>query len=397
MKIILNILLTLFTGVCSAQVIPNLPIASGAGTAEVWRDAIYFFGGANTWSGRDQLYDRIYKFDGLTWSYHDSIPDGNVWDVESVLVGDDVYLIGGWPSGVSLLRKYNLPEGTWTNLRDSPNGTGWGITAEYLNGYIYLFNDRISVFEYDITSDTWRAKTPNNDVPAYLGLSSTVCQEEVYMVGFYEQRFYKYTPAADTWTRLADTPYKVAACAMTVIDDKIYCLGGSEQGSNREPHRTVLVYDMAGDSWAVDYLEIADGRTWMATAKYRGGFYILGGFTSTAEAVDTVEQIIPLGPVSSVIETVPSAFFLGQNYPNPFNPETTIPYTLRKSAEVKIGIFNAFGQQVRTFHLGAQPAGYHRVQWDGSDNSGKHLSSGVYVYRLDTGDLKQVRKMLLLR
>jgi hypothetical protein len=112
MKIMLNLLLAGMTAVCSAQTISALPIPIGAGTAEVWNDSLYFFGGANTWSGRDQLYKRVYKFDGMAWSHHDSIPDNNVWDVESVLVGNEVYLLGGWRFGASMLRKYDLSDRT---------------------------------------------------------------------------------------------------------------------------------------------------------------------------------------------------------------------------------------------------------------------------------------------
>jgi len=59
-----------------SQQLPNLPIPIGAGTCEVWNNSIYHFGGSNNWSG-SICYPRVYKFDGTSWAYYDSIPDNN--------------------------------------------------------------------------------------------------------------------------------------------------------------------------------------------------------------------------------------------------------------------------------------------------------------------------------
>ena len=114
------------------QQLPNLPIPLGAGTCEVWNNSIYHFGGSNNWSG-SICYPRVYRFDGTNWAYEDSIPDNNMWGVTSVLVGDDVYLIGAWPYGPELNRRYNLNTGEWVYLAESPNTYHtWGISSEWL-------------------------------------------------------------------------------------------------------------------------------------------------------------------------------------------------------------------------------------------------------------------------
>ncbi len=84
----------------------------------------------NNWSG-SIVYPRIYKFDGNSWTYHDSIPDNNLWDVETVLVGNDVYLVSGWLSGPHLLRKYNFITLDWTYLASSNNTQTWGVASRY--------------------------------------------------------------------------------------------------------------------------------------------------------------------------------------------------------------------------------------------------------------------------
>ncbi len=85
------------------------------------------------------------------------------------------------------------------------------------------------------------------------------------------------------------------------------------------------------------------------------------------------------------------------NYPNPFNPATTISYTLPQRAPIRLEVFNLLGQPVRTLALGEQAAGRHFIIWDGTDDQRRVLSSGVYFYRLESGDYSAVNKMLLLR
>ena len=90
------------------------------------------------------------------------------------------------------------------------------------------------------------------------------------------------------------------------------------------------------------------------------------------------------------------------NYPNPFNPETWIPYDLSKAADVQITIYDTEGRLVRRLDLGHQPAGYYTnrakaAYWDGKNESGEQVASGVYFYRLYAGDYSATRKMLILK
>jgi len=93
----------------------------------------------------------------------------------------------------------------------------------------------------------------------------------------------------------------------------------------------------------------------------------------------------------------PSNFSLEQNYPNPFNPQTTIKYTLRKTASVQLSIYNTLGQQVRMLLHGAQPSGDYSLTWDGKDNKGALVSSGIYFYKLKAAETVLTRKMVFAR
>jgi len=99
---------------------------------------------------------------------------------------------------------------------------------------------------------------------------------------------------------------------------------------------------------------------------------------------------------------VPLASGLGQNYPNPFNPETWIPYQIREEAEVGIAIYNARGDLIRNFNLGLKPVGYYTtsdkaVYWDGRNNGGEDVASGIYFYRLIAGSQTEIKKMIIIR
>ena len=95
---------------------------------------------------------------------------------------------------------------------------------------------------------------------------------------------------------------------------------------------------------------------------------------------------------------LPNKFELRQNYPNPFNPATKITYTLARNAEVKLTVYNLAGQLVRTLvNRERQSAGVYTIVWEGKDEGGSPLASGVYLYRIDAGGFVDFRKMILLR
>ena len=99
---------------------------------------------------------------------------------------------------------------------------------------------------------------------------------------------------------------------------------------------------------------------------------------------------------------VPDENNLLVNYPNPFNPETWIPYQLAEPAEVKLRIYSVSGALVRTLALGYQPAGmYHSksraAYWDGQNEQGERVASGIYFYTLSAGDFTATQKMLLMK
>ena len=105
-------------------------------------------------------------------------------------------------------------------------------------------------------------------------------------------------------------------------------------------------------------------------------------------------------PVSVAIRNpnvIPKTYALRQNYPNPFNPSTNIVYELPVAAQVELEIYNVLGQKIRTLVNEEQPVGLYQVQWDGTDDYGVKVSTGVYVVVFKAGQFRESRKMMLLK
>ena len=120
------------------------------------------------------------------------------------------------------------------------------------------------------------------------------------------------------------------------------------------------------------------------------------------DGTHSYSEVIVATPQASLKPPTPNEYTFSANYPNPFNPETTIQYQLPAPSKVTIKIFDYLGREIRTLVNEEKEAGYFMVGWDGKDNLGNKVSSGIYICRLEAYSAKQeryanTRKMLLLR
>jgi hypothetical protein len=102
-------------------------------------------------------------------------------------------------------------------------------------------------------------------------------------------------------------------------------------------------------------------------------------------------------PAADGLAQQPISARLLLNYPNPFNPTTTLVFEVQEQSRVKLQILNLFGQVVATLIDGEQAAGLHKVEWNGSDQSGRPSAAGVYFSRLVTANSQSIRRMTLLK
>ena len=140
----------------------------------------------------------------------------------------------------------------------------------------------------------------------------------------------------------------------------------------------VVAYDDGTQNWEKQGRSIESVRWWTWS-----GFYNIG--------------VTALTTGGTSVEGRASSFALDQNAPNPFNPTTSISFSVPAAGEASLIVYNAAGQVVRTLVDGNIAAGTHQISWDGTDNMGRNVASGVYVYRLVNDGRQLVRRMTLVR
>jgi len=131
------------------------------------------------------------------------------------------------------------------------------------------------------------------------------------------------------------------------------------------------------------------------------GFETIGKESDRNEFMFNIANwFLSLTDIDDIAGAVPSKFSLHQNYPNPFNPNTTIRYEIPGSSQTTLTslvVYNQLGQKVKTLISESQGPGSYEINWDGSNDGDRSVSSGIYFYKLNHGEFRSSRKMLLIR
>ena len=114
-------------------------------------------------------------------------------------------------------------------------------------------------------------------------------------------------------------------------------------------------------------------------------------------SLDRIKIHTSRNPTTIIVCPIPNDFSLQQNFPNPFNPSTEIRFDLPEEGQVELSVFNMQGQKVRTLESGNKAPGYHSIIWNGTNDNGSKVSTGMYFYSIQTNKFQAVRKMLFLK
>jgi hypothetical protein len=137
---------------------------------------------------------------------------------------------------------------------------------------------------------------------------------------------------------------------------------------------------------------LADSAQWPASYALAQLPWMLDNLT-----IEDPPDLNTITGVAGAPSDLPSSFDLQQNYPNPFNPSTVITYAVPRNAHVTIDIYNVLGQKVASLFDQEQTVGTHSIAWNGQNNHGASVGSGVYFVTMQAGTFSQVRKMMLTR
>lgn len=264
---------------------------------------------------------------------------------------------------------------------------------------VYFTNYFLKPSDYPLNGVRWVNSDINQDgLPGTIGdlvYMLRILTGDVSKVAVTEEAYVE--PA---WVDIADgMTYRIsgnAEIAAALITLKV--ADNADVSCQSLPALSPMEFQSARDGELVRILIYStQGKTLTATGD---DLFVVTG-TPRAEIVS--QEIVDANgsPISQkeVVEvgTLPEDFSLEQNCPNPFNPETMIPFTLGKTEEVSLSVYNCLGQRVRSLLAGRLPSGKHSLRFDGKDDSGAPLASGIYLYRLQVGDQQQTRKMVLLK
>lgn len=169
-------------------------------------------------------------------------------------------------------------------------------------------------------------------------------------------------------------------------------------------HNNMYIVKLDGNGDSLWSYTLPSGTTDEAMVVHEGKYgniYLFGtkAVSSSASSRDyyvmAMDYALDAPPV--ILDQLPSGYELSHNYPNPFNPQTTIQFSLPVRSDINLTVYDILGRRVKTLLNDTKAAGTYTVEWNGTDESGNQVASGIYLYRLETTDFSQSKKMLLLK
>lgn len=312
-----------------------------------------------------------------------------IWDFRNMVIGDTIVTVFEFLSPEQTVSASTFPEANFVETFSTPEEPGF----EGFQFYNFTNNDFISLGDSTRFSsmglDTSLVFFQNDTLaPLPIAFGNTWMTFERDTTGFFPLTanisIDTSTTTVDGWGTIR-LPLGDFECLRLKQEGKLInqsIINGSIFSTNTE---TFIAYDWIGrNSFQLAHVQSQDGETNPNFTDARG-FGVLD--TTTASAPTSVEGIT----------LIPSAFELSQNYPNPFNPETVIRYELLKNTRVELAIYNLMGQRIRVLVSENQSTGSYQTMWNGTDDAGLPVSSGVYLYELRAGDIRQSKKMVLLQ
>ncbi len=367
--------------------------------------------------------------------------------------GDYLYAISGanydLPNNrINNIEKYNPATNCWSVFADGLIPRIWG-RAEYIQSTnnIYIFGGLTG--NSSTHTDTMEVVDVNTGNLTYLTADhilssqsgSAVWSNKIYIFGGnldsgYSNELYEFDPSGNNWTQLADIP-EAKETEGEIVDGILYVFGGYNGSvSNR-----IDAYNIQNDQWSFigymptgvsahhttasgqyiwlfgsysdpnfvaefntathEFTELSNnmiGRRHCGTEVIGDNLYVYGGNAAGTDLSSLQYADISNLAIDDDPNIIPSPITLFQNYPNPFYPKTTISFSIKQNSEIELEIFNIEGQKIRTLINDYIQIGDHSTIWNGNDEYGKHVCSGLYFYKLSAnGKTEVIKKCLLLK
>jgi photosystem II stability/assembly factor-like uncharacterized protein len=316
-----------------------------------------------------------YIFAGTDSGLYRSTNDGLNWNPVTYLHGINAYFINS--NGHIFLGVGNYFYGIY---RSTDNGSNWSIL--YFGHSVYSFAENSFGYMFAGTSDGIYRSTNNGTNWAKFGnlneevYSLVIVSNSTMFAGTRHNGLFKSTDFGNTWNCIWPEPEEVADLKYNQIGHLFAVI----------PYAGVYRSTNQGLNWTSFNSGLFNPFVFSLALNSNGYLY---ASTYGAGVYKTINSTIGIKTISSEI---PQTYSLSQNYPNPFNPSTKIKFSLPKSSDVIIKVFDISGKEVEILVNQNLGAGIYETEWDGSD-----YSSGVYFYVLETGSYTETKKMVLLK
>ncbi len=397
----------------SWQIVGTMPNPVYGGQAVVKDSMIYILGGFSESNNSPVNYIQQYNPRSNTWEIVGTMNVPRDFFVAG-LYNNNIIYFGGTSSSMmnDSLEMWdgNSSHSLYGNDQNFNRSFSTGVVAGnniYVFGGLHLGMDQHYMFEYNIPSSSIVSSYDSNftqDFPTWQ--MSALLGNNIYIfggvsgLGTLQPSIVKFDTLNKSFsvisTRL-DNPraHGVAVAA----DNKIYIIGGIDE--HQQPLSSVYIFNLnnGNSEDVVDGPELNDSRTDLMAVNYYGSIYVFGGVggDNGLQPVTSIEKLDLITGIPNNHSQIVNGFKLDNNYPNPFNPSTQISFSVGKESQVSVDIYSILGQRIKNLTSKNYSVGNYQITWDGTDNYGKQVAAGVYIYRLSSDYFTDSKKMVLMK
>ncbi|MCC6866532.1 MAG: T9SS type A sorting domain-containing protein [Ignavibacteria bacterium] len=423
--LISNILITYSQVKQPNQWCGNFPSLPGSGTlwghaSVVKGDTVYVAGGSSTGAPSTNFYK--YSISGNVWTTGLGTPIAKSGG-DLVACGNKIYYIGGGSSTINIGTPetfvYNISTGQWSALANIPTPVTGNVAECYRDSIIYCMLGGWNTYErliqvYNVNTNTWSQATQISSGNGRRSFAGGILGNKLFVCagfsGSFRNDFWIGTinpanPLQITWVQKPNISVATSRPGGTAILGKFYVIMGEINGGSGND--SVAIWDTTINAWSykdgkpirtnnlngsvsasITYCNNIPGvKIWCAGGSIQG---------QTNRPLDVFADTCLLNcsdPLTGIQgNMLPAVYKLEQNYPNPFNPQTKISFEIPVSTVVKITITDILGKELSIIKNEFSNSGSYEVLFDGTG-----FSSGIYFYKMETGDFSASKKMVLIK
>ena len=379
--------------------LPDMPTARYGHCSVIFQDKVWIIGGK---SGLNMTLCEIDCFDLSTGQWVSGAPDMNNprYNASAVVYQNKIFVIGGsgfLQNKLKAVEYFDPQSGNWHEFTPL-NYEREGMTSVVLQDTLYVIGGHsnnglvpvpLDIIEYwDQGSSSWKISEKWHLQTARVAMQSVVVDSTVFTFGGVSVAPLNQLEVfqSGSGSRLLNpSPRARFYFAGAAAGDTLFSFGGYGISGTLD---SIDIYDIQNDIWTTWDITLTSPRAGLSAVNYKGDFYLFGGI-SESNGVLNIAQRLEYFPATAVVDidipNLPDHFGLLGNYPNPFNAGTTIKFQVAATEEqVQLLIFNILGKRVRIYDLGSFAPGLQQIHWNGCDENGRPVESGIYFAHLKT-------------